>query len=56
LGIHREDLTQPPRGGLHLGLVYQIVSRTATPVISLHDRLDIPSLRAMQLIGTSTVA
>ena len=56
LGVHREDLTQPPRGGLHLGLVYQIVSRTATPVISLHDRLDVQALRATQLTKVPTVA
>jgi nucleotide-binding universal stress UspA family protein len=53
LGIHREDLAQSPRGGLHLGLVYQIVSRTATPVISLHNKLEIELLRATRIAGVS---
>jgi nucleotide-binding universal stress UspA family protein len=56
LGVHREDLTRSPRGGLHLGLVYQIVSRTATPVISLHDQLDVYGLRAMRVAGVSAPA
>ncbi len=56
LGIHREDMSMPALGGLHLGLVYQIVSRTATPVFSVHDQLDIFDLHATRLAGISAHA
>lgn len=52
LGIHHEDLRLKPAGGLHVGLVYQIVSHTAVPVLTLHDRLDVDRLRAMRSVST----
>jgi nucleotide-binding universal stress UspA family protein len=51
LGIRGEDLSRTPRGGLHLGLVYQILSQTAAPVISISEAVDVHTLR-----GTATLA
>ena len=50
LGIHHEDLTRTPAGGLHVGLVYQIVSRMAAPVLTIHDRVDVDRLRATSIL------
>jgi nucleotide-binding universal stress UspA family protein len=55
LGIHHEDLTHKPAGGLHVGLVYQIVSHTAAPVITIHDRVEVAQLRAAAAVSAAMV-
>jgi nucleotide-binding universal stress UspA family protein len=48
LGVHREDLRQAPRGGLHVGLVYRILSRTGAPILTIQEDVEILRLRAFR--------
>jgi nucleotide-binding universal stress UspA family protein len=46
LGVRNEDPQQKPVGGLHHGLVYNIVTHSSFPVLTLNAAVNIPALRA----------